>query len=386
MQVQCPDCGTVSKYTGSFVTTKRPRKKCPSKTCKCKFEVKSHLYTAPSAVANNVDQGPQQGPSPGPPKVQCSPVPAWVFENLDQSDLDLVRGLLGGETQASIAKARQVKRSTIHKQVKRLTGIGILIEKPTWPRTYELLPELKAMQLKVLKAGMRVHHTRVRMDILFTAPIYYQILPTLKQIHGVQNWNKYHVTHNYVTFEINETKTPNITFVLTCAGRSSHEAKENLLEKVIQARDWLEDHLHVTLGDAEYKKINEKDRPHAVFLKCTDAQLERYKQVWNDRSDPAAEGVAGEMVVDPDLSQADAMLDALNGHENLQEEVKVLESKLETKITSIEHDAQRNNVDLKKDLDNLRGDVATLTRTISTLVQQIQFLADRGGYISTTGI
>lgn len=223
--------------------------------------------------------------------------------------------LLGdGHSQATIGKTLQMSRQAVWWRVKELVKMRVLEERPTWPRSYRILPEIAKNDK--LEPIVLIHDLGFRMPILAIGPGYERVKDSLKSFWK-ENWWQRKVEYKYVKFDINETRTPNVYFHVTGAGRDKAAAVNNAIGKALEARDYIEKLLDMTLGDPDPAPYLANAHVLPIFM--SKEQHDLLQGVWNDRSDPAAL-FEGNLV----QTNTDALNTILKSHDTLQSELAEL--------------------------------------------------------------
>ncbi len=419
MVVKCtnPDCKSpVSEYRGDFIEAARPRKVCPS--CGRKFDVKGALYDGPISDSNGPfrhavktpegaigslqantskkkvqnDEGPnRQNTTPAikkpigsyeankltPPlemdHSQLTPpstVPGTllpVFEKLDPKDVRIVKQLINGATQADIARTENMSRASVHRRVQTLVKIGLLREDltwtdgKTWPRAYSLPDELKDLNPLDLKAGIRFHDVNVRHEITVKTPKYQELLPKLKH-WKVKNWYNFELVHpTRVKVIISETLTPNVHYKLQVAGRTPQELQDNLDEKILKIKDYVEETLHLRLSDPTATGNGGVDVVAGIW---TDEEMTKFKAAYC-KSDPDAIGEGRVSNLDQAKAQAKLLMDAMHGNQAITKEIEQVKTDVAGKFDAITSVLSRMDANTVKQAD-----------TMEKMVQSMQTLSD----------
>jgi hypothetical protein len=333
MKVQCtnPGCLGWNEYAPGVdasgkQTAIRKRKICTH--CGTRFEVKA---IAPVTVGQQA--GSAGGLSPG------LDIQDPRLVSLPQFDIDILHGLKAGESQASIARDKGVSRAAIAQHVKKMIDGHVLVENPTWPRSYEILPEISKTMDDPAIMILRAHKVDVRFDRLAKLPGYDDFLKLCKHVN--MNWDQYRFVYKYVNFQISETKTPNVFCHVTAAGRTSQEIEQNAWEKALQLQDWIQDHAHVVLALPAIN-IDESE----ITLQYTSKQgFDVYKETYNDKSDPAA-------ILETKTRLArekglDMIPDAINNQKEIRAEQQAMKAELGT--------LKRNNGEASEDVKQAIG-------------------------------
>lgn len=203
-----------------------------------------------------------------------------------------------------------ITRQGVWWRIQHLKEIGVLVEHPTYPRSYTILPELASASEYVILN----HDVHIRLNILATNDKYEDFKIMINGTWMANWWHRY-FDYNHVHFEMNETKSPNICFHVTGCGRTAEGVEQNVMKKALEARDWLEDHVGVTLGDPIINRKQQDD----VILCLNEEQYQAKCRVWNDRSD------------------GDALLEGKLGNQNAEKAVQILNNQgvIKTEIDSI---------------------------------------------------
>ena len=401
MRVKCPQCGEEQEYIPSD-SQKRKRKYCVNPSCLTSTGKRVRFDITPSRILPGVvyrgDQEQEPGKQPSTAEfsgvvyredqsrtkvnfedqsrftargtdVEGPKVGNTILLNLDPINIRILDGLKVGQSMADISRQEHVSKMAISKRVKKLVKAGLLVEKKTWPKTFEVLPELHECSAKDLIGGIRIHQFQIIMRVLATEKRFNQMKRGFKQVR-LEHWTKYIFYHQYVTLQFNESKRPNIQAHITAAGRTVKDAYDNAEKKAFKLRDDLEAKFPLVLANPIYKPVNELNfmRDYVTGF-WNPEQMDILQSVYYDKSDPDA------IFETKNVDTVRKFLEVMNTHDNIKKDLEDHKAQVEKKLEGIKD----KDPDLRQQIKEMREDLSQLTQAVSSLVKTMTALQSSPG-------
>ena len=292
-----------------------------------------------------------------------------TFLNLDGINIRILDGLKAGQSMADLSRQEHLSKMAISKRVKKLVKAGLLIEKKTWPKTFDVLPELHEFSVQDLIAGVRIHQFQINMRVMATGKRYNVIKRSFKRVR-MTNWDKYIFQHKHVSIQLNETKRPNIQAHVTAAGRTIDDAYKNAEKKAFKLRNELEAHFPLVLANPTYKPVNELNfMSDYVTGVWTEKQMDILQSVYYDKSDPDA------IFETKNVDTARKFLEVMNTHDNIKKDLESHKNEVDKKLETLQDPRGSQVNELKQQIQEMRDDISQLTSAVSSLVKTMTSLA-----------